>query len=41
MMGRKMCKDMHKEIRLEVDGKMVDRPVVMLARRILVLAGNP
>jgi citrate lyase subunit beta/citryl-CoA lyase len=26
---------------VKVDGKMVDRPVVMLARRILVLAGNP
>lgn len=28
MMGRKMCKDMHKEIRLEVDGKLVDLPPV-------------
>lgn len=28
MMGRKMCKDMHKEIRLEVDGKMVELPPV-------------
>lgn len=28
MMGRKMCKDMHKEIRLEVDGKVVDLPPV-------------
>ena len=26
---------------VKVDGKMVDRPVVMLAHRILVLAGNP
>jgi len=26
---------------VKVDGKMVDRPVVMLARRILRLAGNP
>jgi citrate lyase subunit beta/citryl-CoA lyase len=26
---------------VKVDGKMVDRPVVMLARRILVLAGKP
>jgi citrate lyase subunit beta/citryl-CoA lyase len=26
---------------VKVDGKMVDRPVVMLARKILVLAGNP
>jgi citrate lyase subunit beta/citryl-CoA lyase len=25
----------------KVDGKMIDRPVVMLARRILSLAGNP
>ena len=25
----------------KVDGKMIDRPVVMLARRILALAGNP
>ena len=28
MMGRKMCKDMHKEIRLEVDGKFVELPPV-------------
>nr|CAG4646023.1 EOG090X00MP [Macrothrix elegans] len=28
MMGRKMCKDMHKEIRLEVDGKVVELPPV-------------
>ncbi|XP_057371949.1 diacylglycerol kinase theta-like [Daphnia carinata] len=28
MMGRKMCKDMHKEIRLEVDGKIVELPPV-------------
>ena len=28
MMGRKMCKDMHKEIRLEVDGKLVELPPV-------------
>nr|CAG4635922.1 EOG090X00MP [Eubosmina coregoni] len=28
MMGRKMCKEMHKEIRLEVDGKMVELPPV-------------
>ena len=26
---------------VKVDGKMVDRPVVMLAHRILRLAGNP
>jgi citrate lyase subunit beta/citryl-CoA lyase len=25
----------------QVDGKMVDRPVVMLAQRIMILAGNP
>ena len=28
MMGRKMCKDMHKEIRLEVDGKIIELPPV-------------
>jgi len=28
MMGRKMCKDMNKEIRLEVDGKLVELPPV-------------
>lgn len=28
MMGRKMCKDMHKEVRLEVDGKLVELPPV-------------
>lgn len=28
MMGRKMCKDMQREIRLEVDGKLVDLPPV-------------
>ena len=28
MMGRKMCKEMHREIRLEVDGKMVELPPV-------------
>ena len=27
-MGRKMCKDMHKEIRLEVDGKIIELPPV-------------
>ncbi|CAD0200232.1 unnamed protein product [Chrysodeixis includens] len=26
MVGRKMCKDLHKAIRLEVDGKLVDLP---------------
>ncbi|XP_055588120.1 diacylglycerol kinase theta isoform X2 [Uranotaenia lowii] len=28
MVGRKMCKDLHKELRLEVDGKVVDLPPV-------------
>ncbi|GAB6028280.1 hypothetical protein CHUAL_002459 [Chamberlinius hualienensis] len=28
MVSRKMCKDLHKEIRLEVDGKVVDLPPV-------------
>ncbi|GLV43765.1 uncharacterized protein CBL_06911 [Carabus blaptoides fortunei] len=28
MVGRKMCKDLHKEIRLEVDGKHVELPQV-------------
>ncbi|KAG5673344.1 hypothetical protein PVAND_003403 [Polypedilum vanderplanki] len=28
MVGRKMCKDLHKEIRLEVDGKHVELPPV-------------
>ncbi|KAJ9586547.1 hypothetical protein L9F63_028409, partial [Diploptera punctata] len=28
MVGRKMCKDLHKEIRLEVDGKLVELPQV-------------
>nr|CAG4641443.1 EOG090X00MP [Eurycercus lamellatus] len=28
MMGRKMCKEMYKEIRLEVDGKIVELPPV-------------
>nr|CAG4644551.1 EOG090X00MP [Leptodora kindtii] len=28
MMGRKMCKDMHREMRLEVDGKLVELPPV-------------
>lgn len=28
MMGRKMCKEMYKEIRLEVDGKTVELPPV-------------
>lgn len=28
MVGRKMCKDLHKEVRLEVDGKVVDLPQV-------------
>lgn len=28
MVGRKMCKDLHKEIRLEVDGKLVELPPV-------------
>lgn len=26
MVGRKMCKDLHKAIRLEVDGKLVELP---------------
>ena len=25
-MGRKLCKNMHKEIKLEVDGKVIDLP---------------
>lgn len=28
MVGRKMCKDLQKEIRLEVDGKLVELPPV-------------
>lgn len=28
MVGRKMCKDLHKEVRLEVDGKLVELPPV-------------
>ncbi|XP_017770356.1 PREDICTED: diacylglycerol kinase theta isoform X2 [Nicrophorus vespilloides] len=28
MVGRKMCKDLHKEMRLEVDGKLVELPQV-------------
>lgn len=28
MVGRKMCKDLHREIRLEVDGKLVELPPV-------------
>lgn len=28
MMGRKMCKEMYREIRLEVDGKIVELPPV-------------
>jgi len=28
MVGRKMCKELHKEIRLEVDGKLVELPPV-------------
>lgn len=28
MVGRKLCKDLHKEIRLEVDGKLVELPPV-------------
>ncbi|XP_023721656.1 diacylglycerol kinase theta isoform X5 [Cryptotermes secundus] len=28
MVGRKLCKDLHKEIRLEVDGKLVELPQV-------------
>lgn len=28
MVGRKLCKDLHKEVRLEVDGKVVDLPQV-------------
>jgi hypothetical protein len=28
MVGRKMCKDLHREVRLEVDGKVVDLPPV-------------
>ncbi len=26
--GRKMCKDMHKEIRLEVDGRHIELPTL-------------
>ena len=25
-MGRKLCKNMHREIKLEVDGKVIDLP---------------
>lgn len=28
MVGRKMCKDLHKAVRLEVDGKPVELPAV-------------
>jgi diacylglycerol kinase (ATP) len=28
MVGRKLCKDLHREIRLEVDGKLVELPQV-------------
>nr|CAD7260648.1 unnamed protein product [Timema shepardi] len=28
MVGRKLCKDLHKEVRLEVDGKLVELPQV-------------
>lgn len=28
MVGRKLCKDLYKEVRLEVDGKVVDLPQV-------------
>lgn len=28
MVGRKPCKDLHKEVKLEVDGKVVDLPQV-------------
>lgn len=28
MVGRKMCKDLHREIRLEVDGKLIELPPV-------------
>lgn len=28
MVGRKMCKDLHKAVRLEVDGRPVDLPAV-------------
>lgn len=28
MVGRKLCKDLHKEVRLEVDGKHVELPQV-------------
>lgn len=28
MVGRKMCKDLHKAVRLEVDGKHVELPAV-------------
>ena len=26
LVGRKLCKNMHKEIKLEVDGKVIDLP---------------
>lgn len=28
MVGRKMCKDLHKAVRLEVDGRHVELPAV-------------
>ena len=28
MLGRRMCKDLHKEIKLEVDGKLIELPPV-------------
>jgi hypothetical protein len=46
MVGRKLCKDLHKEIRLEVDGKLVELPQVegiiilnILRYAVIVLAG--
>ena len=28
MLGRRMCKDLHKEIKLEVDGKHIELPPI-------------
>jgi diacylglycerol kinase (ATP) len=47
MVGRKLCKDLHKEIRLEVDGKLVELPQVegiiilnILRYAVNILAGT-
>ena len=43
-MGRKLCKNMHKEIKLEVDGKVIDLPclegIIILNIMRFVLKGG-